>query len=175
MHGNHITSCDYPSGLQNLIMMTNETDLLCSILHFATVLLCLHFISLTLWTFCAWNVFCCGASALDRLIIIIIIIIKLLWPGDSEGAFWSSPQASISDLSTCLPHTNTWCRLHTVSLIAERQVAKLWIPILCGSLWFASTRDQTRVYLFSSIRYALYSSGIVWVLSLVIYTHIKSY
>ena len=72
MHGNHITSCDYPSGLQNLIMMTNETDLLCSILHFATVLLCLHFISLTLWTFCAWNVFRCGASALDRLIIIII-------------------------------------------------------------------------------------------------------
>ena len=32
----HITTCDYPSGLQNLIMMTNETDLLCSILHFAT-------------------------------------------------------------------------------------------------------------------------------------------
>ena len=75
MHGNHITSCDYPSGLQNLIMMTNETDLLCSILHFATVLLCLHFISQTLWTFCALNVFCCGASALDRLIIIVIIII----------------------------------------------------------------------------------------------------
>ena len=71
MHGNHITSCDYPSGLQNLIMMTNETDLLWYILHFATVLLCLHFISLTLWTFCALNVFCCGASALDRLIIII--------------------------------------------------------------------------------------------------------
>ena len=58
-------------------MMTNKTDLLCSILHFATVLLCLHFISLTLWTFCAWNVFCCGAWALDRLIIIIIMYWKI--------------------------------------------------------------------------------------------------
>ena len=54
-----------------------------------------------------------------------ILFTKLLWPGDSEGAFWSSRQASTSDLSTCLPHTNTWWRLHTVSLIAERQVAKL--------------------------------------------------
>ena len=46
------------------------------------------------------------------------------WPGDSEGTFRSSSQAA-----TRPPVYHTRRRLHTVPLIAERQVGKLWIPI----------------------------------------------
>ena len=35
--------------------------------------LCLQFILLICWTFCGLYVFCCGAFALDRLLIIVII------------------------------------------------------------------------------------------------------
>ena len=45
---------------------------------------------------------------------------KLPWPGDSEGTFRSSSQAA-----TCPPVYHTRRRLHTVPLIAERQVGKL--------------------------------------------------
>ena len=48
----------------------------CSILHLMTVPLCLQFILLICWTFCGLYVFRCGAFALDRLLIIIIIIRK---------------------------------------------------------------------------------------------------
>ena len=49
---------------------------------------------------------------------------KLPWPGDSEGTFRSSSQAA-----TCPSVYHTRWKLHTVPLIAERQVGKLWIPI----------------------------------------------
>ena len=49
-----------------------------------------------------------------------ILFTKLPWPEDSEGAFRSSSQAA-----TCPPVYHTRRRLHTVPLIAERQVGKL--------------------------------------------------
>ena len=53
-----------------------------------------------------------------------ILFTKLPWPGDSEGTFRSSSQATI-----CPPVYHTRRRLHTVPLIAEHQAGKLWIPI----------------------------------------------
>ena len=52
-----------------------------------------------------------------------ILFTKLPWLGDSEETFWSSSQAA-----TCPPVYHTRWRLYTVSLIAERQAGKLWIP-----------------------------------------------
>ena len=52
-----------------------------------------------------------------------ILFTKLPWPGDSEGSIRSSSQAA-----TCPPVYHTRRRLHTVSLIAERQAEKLRTP-----------------------------------------------
>ena len=52
-----------------------------------------------------------------------ILFTKLPWPGDSEGTFRSSSQAT-----TCPPVYHTRRRLHTIPLIAERQAGKLRIP-----------------------------------------------
>ena len=43
----------------------------------------------------------------------------------------ASPHAKFYNLSTATnpPVINTLWRLHTISLIAERQAEKLWIPI----------------------------------------------
>ena len=49
---------------------------------------------------------------------------SLPWPGDREGTF-----RSLSQAATYPPVYHTRWRLHTVSLIAERQAGKLWIPI----------------------------------------------
>ena len=49
-----------------------------------------------------------------------ILFTKLSWPGDSEMTFRSSSQAA-----TCPSVYHTRWRLHTVSLIAERQAGKL--------------------------------------------------
>ena len=49
-----------------------------------------------------------------------ILFTKLPWPGDSEGTFWASSQAS-----TCPPVYHTRRMLHTAPLIAERQAGKL--------------------------------------------------
>ena len=54
-----------------------------------------------------------------------ILFTKLPWSGDSKGNFWSLSQAA-----TFPPLYLTRWRLHTVSLIAERQAGKLVIPIL---------------------------------------------
>ena len=48
------------------------------------------------------------------------IIIKLPWPGDTEGTFRCSSQAA-----ACQPVHRTWWKLHTVSVSAERLVGKL--------------------------------------------------
>ena len=53
-------------------------------------------------------------------IVITSSVIKLPWPGDSEGTFRSSSQSA-----TCPPVYHTRRRLHTVPLITERQAGKL--------------------------------------------------
>ena len=46
----------------------------CSILHLTTVPLCLQFILLICWTFCGMYVFRCGAFALDRLLLLLLLL-----------------------------------------------------------------------------------------------------
>ena len=53
-----------------------------------------------------------------------ILFTNLPWPGDCEGTFWSLSQ----DVACPLVY-QTWQRLHTVPLIAERQAGKLSMPI----------------------------------------------
>ena len=77
-----------------------------------------------------------------------ILFTKLPWSGDSEGTFRSSSQAA-----TFPPVYHTRRRLHTVSLIAERQAVN---TNFC-SLWFDPTGKRTQVYNFSS-RCAIHST-----------------
>ena len=54
-----------------------------------------------------------------------ILFTKLHWPGDSEVTF-----RSLSQASSCPPVYHTRRRLHTVSLIPERQAGKIALPPL---------------------------------------------
>ena len=76
-----------------------------------------------------------------------ILYTNLPWPGDSEGIFRSSGQAT-----TCLPvyHTRRW--LHAVPFNAERQAGKLGIPIF---IVFGLTRPGIKPESSASVADAL--------------------
>ena len=90
--------------------------LLVTFVHVNPKLKILQFRTRTTYWLCSHYIYHCNCN--------YILFTKLPWPGDSEGTFRSSSQAT-----TCLPVYHTRRRLHTVPFNAEGQAGKLWIPI----------------------------------------------